>query len=245
MSDNILEYIRKHQEADRLLLLTNAACGLEHLHSLEIVHGGINPGNILINGQGIACIGDFEIAGIITNPTVTAQCSATTCRPGIVRYMAPEQVNPGRFNLTRSNATKETDVHSFAMTSYEVFTGIEPYEGITGDGPLVMQIISEARPPRPTDEIAAGRFSGAVWKMMESCWAPIPVSRPSIKAVYRVFHRSIAKADGPTPKGEKPPQNDTGQPPRMGVLLDLPGPQRIQPVKRGFLDKIRRLVFSR
>jgi len=34
--------------------------------------------------------------------------------------MAPEQVNPQMFKLENSNAMKATDVHSFAMTAYEV-----------------------------------------------------------------------------------------------------------------------------
>ena len=35
--------------------------------------------------------------------------------------MAPELLNPPQFNLTHSNPSKESDVFSFAMTTYEVF----------------------------------------------------------------------------------------------------------------------------
>lgn len=57
---------------------------------------------------------------IITNPLVTGQCSAITCRRGIVRYMGPEQINPKDFGMPSSEALRETDVYSFAMTAYEV-----------------------------------------------------------------------------------------------------------------------------
>ena len=119
--------------------MRDAACGIEYLHSLDIVHGGVNPvskqtsltvrprsrgfraqGNVLITDNGRACIGDFQIAAIITDPEVKAQCQTTMCRRGIVRYMAPEQVDPRRVGQPNSNPTKATDVHSLAMTAYEV-----------------------------------------------------------------------------------------------------------------------------
>ena len=77
-------------------------------------------GNILITGDGTALICDFEITRIITNPAVTGQCTVASCRIGVVRYMAPEQVNPRSLGLSSSEARKESDVYSFAMTAYEV-----------------------------------------------------------------------------------------------------------------------------
>ena len=83
-------------------------------------NNGPTQGNILIDGEGVARIGDFGIAGVITDPHVTGLCGTTDCRQGVVRYMAPEQVNPQMFGLKNSDAIKATDVHSFAMTIYEV-----------------------------------------------------------------------------------------------------------------------------
>jgi len=34
--------------------------------------------------------------------------------------MAPEQVDPARFKRTNTDPTKKMDIHSFAMTAYEV-----------------------------------------------------------------------------------------------------------------------------
>jgi len=77
-------------------------------------------GNILITEEGKACIGDFEITGIITNPAFADIYATTTCQRGFLRYMAPEQVDPMRFKRANTNPTKEMDIHSFAMTVYEV-----------------------------------------------------------------------------------------------------------------------------
>ncbi|KAF9646903.1 kinase-like protein [Thelephora ganbajun] len=241
MPNNILNYTKEHQDADRLVLLVDAACGLKYLHSKDIVHGGINPENILISEQGTACIGDFGITGIISDPLVTGEHGTTACQRGIVRYMAPEQVAPGMFGLENSNAVKATDVHSFAMTAYEVIIGSQPYPRVSGDGQLAMHIIGKSRPPRPTNEIAARWLPDAIWKVMESCWTLQPSSRLSIEEVYQAL---IAGKDGSTPKGDKLPKGRTPQDPQQTSDTEEPptgdtpqGPLRSEtkrPAKRRF-----------
>ena len=43
-----------------------------------------------------------------------------TCRKGVARYMAPEQVKPKSLGMSSGEAVKESDVYSFAMTAYKV-----------------------------------------------------------------------------------------------------------------------------
>lgn len=38
----------------------------------------------------------------------------------IIRYLAPELFSPSGFGLGDSNPRKECDIHSFAMSAYEV-----------------------------------------------------------------------------------------------------------------------------
>ena len=66
----------------------------------------------------------------MTDPLVAESCHTTACRSGVVRYMAPEQVNPGLFGSEARNPQKAIDVHSFAMTAYEVRL---PYAIVNGD----------------------------------------------------------------------------------------------------------------
>ena len=96
------------------------------------MHSGVNPvsdhhfsttrscqpwfhaqGNILITRKGTACIGDFGIAQIINDPLVAVQSGTATRQHGGIRYMAPER-------LEKSITGKKSDVHSFAITAYEV-----------------------------------------------------------------------------------------------------------------------------
>ena len=77
-------------------------------------------GNILIDEDGVARLGDFGIAAVISDPTIVEQSGTTTSASGVVRYKAPELLYPLQFNLKNSNPTKESDIYSFAMVSYEV-----------------------------------------------------------------------------------------------------------------------------
>lgn len=74
----------------------------------------------MIDDGGAACIADFGIASIITDSTIVDPDNTTTPEPGVVRYMAPELLNPSQFHLQTSLPTKESDVYSLAVTAYEV-----------------------------------------------------------------------------------------------------------------------------
>ena len=95
------------------------------------MHGDINPvsdergvqivicddarcvqGNILITEEGNACLGVFGVKSIINDPAVVEQGSAITPTPGVVRYMAPELLNPSQFG----GSSKESDVYSLATS---------------------------------------------------------------------------------------------------------------------------------
>lgn len=58
--------------------------------------------------------------GIITDPAVVEPSNTTVSKPGVVRYMAPELLNPSQFNLNNGSPSKASDVYSLAMTAYEV-----------------------------------------------------------------------------------------------------------------------------
>ncbi|KAF9644383.1 kinase-like protein [Thelephora ganbajun] len=179
---SIIEYTRKNKRVNRLQLLAQAACGLEYLHSLSIVHSDINPGNILISEGGIARLGDFGIAGVITDPTIVEPGNTTTSEPGIVRYMAPELLNLSQFNLSNSNPSKESDVFSFATTTYEVFSShtILPY-GNAREGIIIFNIVTGERPPRPTN---ARWLRDQIWNMIVTCWSEKRDQRWDIRAAY-------------------------------------------------------------
>ena len=69
--------------------------------------------------EGNARLGDFGITGVVTASTLVGPGAATPL-PGKNRYIAPELLDPAKFELPNGNSTKESDVYSLAMTAYEV-----------------------------------------------------------------------------------------------------------------------------
>lgn len=167
------------------------------------INGSFYPQrNILITEDGKACIGDFGIWEIINASLVAAQTGTTTRQGGATRYMAPEQ-------LTESFTGKESDVYSFAITAYEVrpfrirasssilhsprsqvVVEVEPYTGVTGEGPLGMRITGGVRPGFSGDEPMVRQLPGDVRKMLESCWVLERSKRPTIEEVHRALRGS-------------------------------------------------------
>jgi len=231
-NNNIVEYIKKDQSANRLQLLAEAACGLQHLHSLGIVHSNITPRNILITDKRTACIGDFEITGIVANPDFADIYATSTFQKGVSPYTAPEQVDSAKFKRVTSSPTKKTDIYSFAMTAYEVLTGNRPYAGCDKPGQLVMEIANNKRPPQPENDVMKKWLPDKIWDTMESCWTPRPTSRPSIGTVYSEFRRSATKVDGSTTKDKSPHR---GEPPAL-PRVEKP------PIEQKFLDSVQAIM---
>lgn len=103
-------------------------------HDRGIVHRDVKPGNILLDPEGHAKVGDFGIAKAIRSaaagdPTdpATADLTAVGMLIGTVAYLAPEQVEGGP-------ASPQSDLYSVGVVLYEALAGRKPYPG--GDEPV-------------------------------------------------------------------------------------------------------------
>ena len=163
--------------------------------------------NILITEEGHARLGDFGIIRIITDPTLVERDSVTSSTPGASRYMAPELLDPHQFRFKHTNPSKESDVHSFAMTAYEVFcshhvarivdrrllppdkviSGELPYSGVRGESHIAFEIASGHRPSRPTGETADLWLHDPIWEVIVRCWDHNPRFRLSARLLHRKF----------------------------------------------------------
>jgi mitogen-activated protein kinase kinase kinase 19 len=85
--------------------------GLQYLHSHDVVHLDVKPGNVLVGDHGRCKLVDFGTASMYNTST-----KASTVR-GTPLYMAPEAI--------RGQATKTSDIWSFGMTVLELLTGKE------------------------------------------------------------------------------------------------------------------------
>ncbi|QDU82562.1 Serine/threonine-protein kinase PrkC [Polystyrenella longa] len=89
------------------------ADALQYVHDRGIIHRDIKPSNILIDREGKMRIGDFGVAKLDDNLTMTA----THQLLGTPRYMSPEQI-PGNKRFV----DHRTDIYSLGITLYELLT---------------------------------------------------------------------------------------------------------------------------
>jgi eukaryotic-like serine/threonine-protein kinase len=90
--------------------------GLSYAHSHGVTHRDIKPANIMITTHGVAKLMDFGIA----KSTEDIQLTRPGTTMGSVYYMSPEQVQGGPIDA-------RSDIYSFGVTLYEMFTGRKPF----------------------------------------------------------------------------------------------------------------------
>jgi len=73
--------------------------------------------------------------GIIVDPAGEELNTTAASEPAVVRYVAPELLDPMKAMTTLRNPQKESDVYSLAMTAYEVIFSPIPRVALLTDAP--------------------------------------------------------------------------------------------------------------
>ena len=143
----------------------------------RILRNLFTKANILIDQTGHALLADFGLLTIISDPANRLPSSSYT-QGGTARWMSPELIAPERFELKNSRPTKLSDCYALGMVIYETISGNLPFHK-DADLTVFMKVVEGKRPLRGT------RFTTSLWKMLERCWTPQPIDRPSIEDVLR------------------------------------------------------------
>ncbi|KIK90719.1 hypothetical protein PAXRUDRAFT_666918 [Paxillus rubicundulus Ve08.2h10] len=164
---------------ERLSLIGDAAAGLQYLHSKSIVHGDLSGSNLLIDGNGRACISDFGLSTLLT--TFGGSTYATSSHAqGTLRWTAPElldfQVPEDGENALHVFPAPQSDVYSFGSIALQVLTGKVPYHYCIRDAQVLSAILKGMIPTRPSRVPVTDRQ----WTFMQRCWMPVDAgeSRP-------------------------------------------------------------------
>ncbi|KAF8840944.1 WD40 repeat-like protein [Paxillus ammoniavirescens] len=162
---------------ERLVVIGDAAAGLQYLHSQSIVHGDLSGSNVLIDGNGRAYISDFGLSIVLTK--LGGSTYATSSHAGgTLRWIAPElldlQVLDDEGNPLHVVPKSLSDVYSFGRIMLQVLTGKIPYHYYISEGKVMSAILQGIIPMRPNPPLVTDRQ----WKFMQRCWMPIDVGEP-------------------------------------------------------------------
>lgn len=136
--ESLLEMVKYRgalPEAEAVGYIRQVADALAFIHSHQIAHLDVKPGNILIDKNGVAKLIDFGTSKHYDAKTGTQTTIATPCySPG---YAPIEQYKTGGL----STFSPESDVYSLGATLYKLVTGQTP--------PEPSEIVSDGLPELP------------------------------------------------------------------------------------------------
>eukprot|EP00053_Salpingoeca_punica_P019893 m.204232 g.204232 ORF g.204232 m.204232 type:complete len:634 (-) comp17743_c0_seq6:1109-3010(-) len=176
----------------RLGFAFDAANGIGYIHTLCKVHRDIKTSNMLVTKHFRVKIADFgtarmgEISGIAPDKTKLKGQEYV----GSLIYCAPE-------TLARKSQNYASDVFSFGMVLYEIFTCVEPWRSVSFrfSQQLLDLLLANERPPLPS------HCPVDYAKLVTWCWQSEPGARPTMN---QVIESSTFKEVRSQPDVERP-----------------------------------------
>ncbi|MFQ5824541.1 MAG: protein kinase [bacterium] len=104
---------------EQLNIATQVGKGLAHAHKKNVVHRDIKSDNIMVTEEGVVKIMDFGLAKMQKKAERLTKTGTTL---GTLAYMSPEQAS----GLPTDH---RTDIFSFGVVLYELFSGQLPFTG--------------------------------------------------------------------------------------------------------------------
>lgn len=137
-------------------LFRQALEGLQAAHNEGVVHRDLKPHNIMVDGQGRACLMDFGIA----SSAETSGMTKTGVLMGTPHYMAPEQA------LGRK-ADARSDLFAMGVIFFEMLTGRPPYQATSSIQTLIKRTTDPAPSVREFEAEIPEHIAGIVARCLE------------------------------------------------------------------------------
>ncbi|KAH9112690.1 hypothetical protein AeMF1_013010, partial [Aphanomyces euteiches] len=169
--DTITRYVRYHPQK-LVTMVYQFALGLVSLHDAGIIHRDLKGGNVLVREDGTVAIADFGLSR--STASLLTQYSNVNKFVGTLNWMSPEQ----RFSPLK--VTVQSDIWSFGMTVWELFSGDIPYRDYCQEE-IEESIRSEDDRPEHPDELSTDHEP--LWRLIIRCWKVNPLERPTARDI--------------------------------------------------------------
>jgi len=121
--------------------------GLEHLHSMGLIHRDISPENIMLSqdnkGKLLAKVIDFGIAKQLTEGEGGQGLTQTGMFLGKLKYASPEQAG---FMKEGEHLDPRSDLYSFGIVLYEMLAGRAPFQATNPHGYILKHATEKPLP---------------------------------------------------------------------------------------------------
>ncbi|KAG2341993.1 kinase-like protein [Suillus weaverae] len=175
----------------RFQLLRDIIAGLQYLHANSVIHGDFNgvrrtllrvfnslrrehQPNVLIYGDGTACVADFGLSLMYSEVISASQASWTSTLEGNMRWMAPELL-VDQEDGSQVRPSEQSDIYSFGGIMLQVLTNKVPYYHLSNDAAIILCIAKSQTPSRSRYPALPEKY----WELIEQCWSTDPRDRPS------------------------------------------------------------------
>jgi len=167
-----LDEIEAPELGQLVLMFTQAAAALAHMHRRGVYHGDMKPSNIMLSKSGEVKLIDFGTAWIRGEEKNRVQ--------GTPQYIAPEQAAERVVN-------DKTDIYNFGATMYRMFTGRYAQTAIPGPG-------VDRKLPAPSK--VNPRIVSTLNNLILSCLEVSPANRPETMVDVREQLVKVVKEMG-------------------------------------------------
>ncbi|KAG2343684.1 kinase-like protein [Suillus weaverae] len=175
---NLTVYLEREGAAltlvQRFQILKDIIAGLQYLHANSVIHGDFTGPNVLIHGDGTACVADFGLSLMYSEVITASQASWTSTLKGNMRWVAPELLVEQE-DGSQARPSKQSDMYSFGSIMLQVLTNKIPYYHLSNDAAIILCIAKSQTPSRSRYPELPERY----WQFIEQCWSTDPRERPS------------------------------------------------------------------
>jgi serine/threonine protein kinase len=124
-----------------------ALAGLEHLHSMGLIHRDISPENIMLSqdyqGKLLVKVIDFGIAKQLSEGESGQGLTQTGMFLGKLKYASPEQAG---FIKEGEHLDPRSDLYSFGIVMYEMLAGRAPFQATNPHGYILKHVTEKPIP---------------------------------------------------------------------------------------------------